>query len=100
MSERFRDEFIPFVRIWCERNANQVSRCYAALDQGYPSVYVVGTQPKTDREALGRPLADLSQTLKRRGWQCNVVQIPCEEAEHYEAFLEAEAAVLVFGEVA
>jgi hypothetical protein len=100
MSERFQDEFIPFIRIWCERNATNVSRCYAALDQGYPSVYVVGMQPKTDRDALAQSLADLGQTLKRRGWQSNVVQIPREEAEHYEAFLEAEAAVLVFGELA
>jgi hypothetical protein len=99
MSERFKDQFIPFVRVWCEQNADKVSRCYATIDQGYPSVYVVGTQSNKDRAVLDPPLADLGQILKRHGWQCNLMQIPSEESEHYEAFLEAEAAVLVFGEV-
>jgi hypothetical protein len=47
---------------------------------------------------LGRPLVDLDLNLKRSGWNCNVTQIPKEDALHYDAFLEAEAAVLVFGE--
>ena len=98
MTERFKDEFIPSVRYWCEKNADKLDRCYAAMHQGYPSVYVIGNQPKRNRAALDLPLADLGQNLKRRGWECNLMQIPREDSEHYDAFLEAEAATLAFGE--
>lgn len=98
MSERFKDEFIPSVRDWCQLHADKVSKCYASMYQGYPSVFVIGSQPKKKREELGTPLADLGKDLKHRGWQCNLLQIPREDSEHYDAFLEAEAAVLVFGE--
>jgi hypothetical protein len=98
MKERFRDEFIPSVRDWCERHADKVSKCYASLHQGYPSVFVIGAHPKRNGHVLGPPLADLDLNLKRSGWNCNVTQIPKEHASHYDAFLEAEAAVLVYGE--
>ncbi|HMF12100.1 MAG TPA: hypothetical protein VKE94_07330 [Gemmataceae bacterium] len=98
MSERFTDEFLPSVRYWCERNADKLSKRYSTTHQGFPSVYVIGNQPRWEREELGRPLAELGQKLQQRGWQCNLMQIPREDSEHYDDFLAAEAAVLVFGE--
>jgi len=96
MSERFRDEFIPSVRYWCEKNADKLDRCYATMHQGYPSIYVIGNQPKRNRVALDLTIAELGQNLRRRGWECNLMQIPREDSEHYDAFLETEAAMLVF----
>jgi hypothetical protein len=96
MSEKFRDEFIPSIRDWCEENADKVSKCYASMHQGYPSVFVIGSSQRNGGDELERTLANLGQNLKRRGWQCNLMQIPPTHSAHYDAFLEAEEAVLVY----
>jgi hypothetical protein len=96
MNHRFEDEFIPSVRDWCQLHADKVCKCYATMHQGYPSVFVIGSAAKRNRTALGQPMADLGTNLKRRGWQCSLLQIPNEHSDHYDAFLELEKAVLVY----
>jgi hypothetical protein len=98
MSQRFEEEFIPSVRHWCQEHADKVTKCYASMHQGYPSVFVIGRVSKRNRDALGQPLAVLGMNLRQRGWDCNMMHIPCEDSEHYDAFLEAERAVLVYAE--
>jgi hypothetical protein len=98
MSEKFKDEFVPSIRDWCEENSDRVSKCYASMHQGYPSIFVIGSAEPNGRDELGERLADLGQHLKRRGWQCNLVQIPRKDYAHYDAFLAAEEAVVVFEE--
>jgi hypothetical protein len=97
MDARFEDEFIIPVRDWCLHHADKVSKCYTTTHQGYPSVFVISSLPKRDVAVLGQPLAALSLNLQRRGWICNVLQIPGAEAAHYDAYFEAEQAILVYG---
>jgi hypothetical protein len=96
MDPRFEDEFILPVRDWCLKHADKVSKCYTTTHQGYPSVFVISSVRKRDVAVLAEPLAALNQSLQRRGWICNVLQIPGQEAAHYDAYFEAEQAILVY----
>jgi hypothetical protein len=98
MTPRFEDDFILPVRDWCLKHADKVRKCYTTTHQGYPSVFVISSVPKREVATLGQPLAILNLNLQRRGWTCNVLQIPGEEFSHYDAYFEAEQAILVYSE--
>jgi hypothetical protein len=98
MSRRFEEDFIPSIRNWCLLHPDKISKCYATMHKGYPSLFIFGSRAKRSREMLHKPLLDLKKNLQLRGWQAEVLAIPPEQAEHYDAFFTIEQAVLVFGQ--
>jgi hypothetical protein len=98
MNRRFEEDFIPSIRDWCLLHPDKISKCYATMHKGYPSLFIFGTAAKRSRETLRQPLINLRKNLKRRGWQAEILPIPHEQAEHYGAFLEIEQAVLIYGQ--
>jgi hypothetical protein len=96
MNRRFEDDFLPSIRDWCLLHAEKVSKCYATMHRGYPSVFVIGSSAKRSRRALDQPLIDLGRNLRRRGWEVELLPIPHDQAEHYDAFLAIERATLVY----
>jgi hypothetical protein len=98
MNRRFEEDFIPSIRDWCLLHRDKISKCYATMHKGYPSLFIFASTAKRSRETLQQPLLDLRKNLRLRGWQAEILPIPREQAEHYDAFFAMEQAVLVFGQ--
>ncbi len=91
---RFVDGFVAPVREWCRAHSGKIGACYLSLYERIPTVFVIGSSPGYDY-ALSDPLAELDLDLHRRGWTCQVLQLPAGNPGTLDAFIHREKAVRV-----
>jgi hypothetical protein len=97
MVDRFKDEFIGSIHRWCQRHADKVGECYAAVRDGTAAVFVIGSAPKYDF-SLGDSLSALELELHHKGWATDVLQLPASDKATLRTFFDPVTAILIYAD--
>ena len=95
--ERFKSEFLPLVRRWCEAHRELVRSCYIPMSSRPLCVFVVSRKTKYDF-SLSDPAADLEMELFRMNWPVEVLHVPSGSPESLRSLFDPTDSVEVYGD--
>lgn len=95
LRQRFEDEFLSRLYQWCQVHADRIGSCYVAMRDGTLTVFVIGPGKEYDF-SLDDPISDLEAEMEDKGWSCDIVQVPVDDADSRRTFFDEDQSIQVY----
>jgi hypothetical protein len=95
--ERFKTEFLPPLREWCQAHHERIRACYVPFASPHLTVFVITRAGRYDF-ALSDALSDLGFELFQKNWPAEVLQVPSGSMEDFQSFFDPSSSIQVYGD--